>query len=262
MISKQLMNIKSQPIKILLLEVEINPFRKEYFITHKPQEMCFQTGEKLIVQCEKEVLLGTLTKTIPFSEDLDEEKIATYLSTARPIHNLDEAPTIAKRFCRIVRRANEEDIKLRKTLGEKLKEYKSLSEKFLEKLKITAKIIYLDHPLNQNKLYLYLVAPQKINHQLLFEMLSTQIKIEVVIKQIGSRDYARSLGGIGICGREICCRGFLKTIPPVTLSKVRLQNIVLEPEKISGVCSKLRCCLLYELPQEKNNKNYEKLSAL
>ncbi len=92
------------------------------------------------------------------------------------------------------------------------------------------------------------IAEKRHNLSRIAIRLAKLLHLKVEFNQIGARDYARKIGGVGICGREICCRTFLKEIPAITLDMARQQYLFAVPEKLSGICGRLMCCLRYELP--------------
>ncbi|MEO0132331.1 MAG: regulatory iron-sulfur-containing complex subunit RicT [candidate division WOR-3 bacterium] len=248
---------QTKAAKAALYEVKINPFRREYFVMSSAKTFEWSLNTQLVILCGKELLLGTLTKQKFFYDENYTETITQHYTRYLPhlhyepgFNRTDHAPD----FCQIIRIATEEDLALRANLEKEMPRLKTFFEDLLREFKLPAKIVCLDISLNRYKIYVYFTSPQKINYQLLHEQASETLKTRVEIKQVGTRDHARAVGGIGICGRLLCCESFLKNIPPVTLAKIREANIVFEPEKLSGVCSKLRCCLLYEIPKTEENK--------
>jgi cell fate regulator YaaT (PSP1 superfamily) len=92
----------------------------------------------------------------------------------------------------------------------------------------------------------YFTAETRVDFRALVSTLSRSLKAKVQMWQIGSRDETRFFATVGMCGRELCCNCFLKEIKPVSLKCARVQNLSLNPNKITGVCGKLMCCLRYE----------------
>lgn len=91
-------------------------------------------------------------------------------------------------------------------------------------------------------------AEKRYNLAIFAPKLAKILHVHVEFEQVGARDYAREMGGLGRCGREICCQKWLKQIPPITLEMARNQYIFSDPENITGICGRLLCCLRYELP--------------
>ncbi|MGQ9707425.1 MAG: PSP1 domain-containing protein, partial [bacterium] len=100
--------------------------------------------------------------------------------------------------------------------------------------------------LDKRKICFYFVAEDRVNFRMLHKAIASALNLRVAIKQIGVRDHTRLLGGLGICGRVVCCKQFLRELKPITLRMARQQNLFVEPTKISGLCGKLLCCLSYE----------------
>ena len=213
--------------EILLYDVQINPFRVEYVITKSLEEnLGFNLNEQVLIQVNKEILLGEITKIQKLSQSIPEMK------------------------SRIMRRANESDLIRKESFGKRTDETKEFFEQLLKRFKLPAKIVLIDWDFTQSKVYCYLTSERKINYLLLHETAVDSLKTRVAIKQIGIRDYARSIGGLAVCGRELCCSSFLKNMQSVTLTMARQQSIYIEPEKISGACGKLRCCISFENKRE------------
>ncbi len=97
-----------------------------------------------------------------------------------------------------------------------------------------------------NKVIIYFAAPGRVDFRELVKELASGLKARVELKQVGSRDEAKLVGGIGICGREFCCSSFLREFVPVSIKMAKNQNLALNPNKVSGGCGRLLCCLAYE----------------
>lgn len=99
---------------------------------------------------------------------------------------------------------------------------------------------------DRHKIVFYFTAEERLNFRSLHKAISQNLGIRVVIKQLGIRDYTRTTGGFGPCGRHLCCASFLSELKPITLRMARQQNLYVSPIKITGVCGKLLCCLGFE----------------
>ncbi|MEO0075111.1 MAG: regulatory iron-sulfur-containing complex subunit RicT [candidate division WOR-3 bacterium] len=229
--SKPERNQENEPTQTItsfnyLYEVRIHPFRTESVILKSEPPPCYKINDYVVVQTNREQNIGQIIKI-------------------SQIENIASAS-----HAQIIRIATQDDFNRKKNLQNQIRSAHEFFENLFKRFKINAKIVFVDIDLNHYKTYCYIVSEKKIDYLSLHETAADSLKTRIAIKQIGVRDYARCLGGIGICGRQLCCRAFLKNIPSITLSVVREQNIFIEPEKISGLCGKLRCCLLYEV-----NKN-------
>jgi len=125
---------------------------------------------------------------------------------------------------------------------------KNMTRGFLfENNMLDIKIVKEEFDMNVGLISFTYTAEKKYTMAKIASQLSKILHVRVEFKQIGARDYARVVGGLGLCGRELCCRIFLKEIPPVTLDMAREQYLFAAPEKLSGICGRLLCCLRYEL---------------
>ncbi len=102
------------------------------------------------------------------------------------------------------------------------------------------------HAFDHSKLTFYFTANGRVDFRMLVKNLAGIFRTRIELRQIGVRDEAKLLGGIGPCGRPICCRTYLQELTPVTIKMAKEQNLSLNPTKISGLCDKLMCCLKYE----------------
>jgi cell fate regulator YaaT (PSP1 superfamily) len=100
--------------------------------------------------------------------------------------------------------------------------------------------------LDRRKVCFYFASEERLDFRALHKAVSSSLNVRVAIKQIGVRDHARILGGLGACGRELCCKSFVRELKPIALRMARQQNLFVEPAKISGLCGKLLCCLAFE----------------
>jgi cell fate regulator YaaT (PSP1 superfamily) len=149
----------------------------------------------------------------------------------------------------VKRRATEEDI----TKAEQLEDTKmdALAEcgKLIDELKLPMKLIDADVNLENSRLTVYFGAESRVDFRELVRELSRRLKMRVEMRQVGPRDEAKMVGGFGRCGRQLCCQGFMSEFSPVSIKMAKAQNLPLNPMKISGICSRLLCCLGYEYEQ-------------
>ncbi|HIE13541.1 MAG TPA: hypothetical protein EYP63_09005 [Desulfotomaculum sp.] len=151
----------------------------------------------------------------------------------------------------VIRTATPEDAK--RVLSNKEKERQAFK---ICRDKITAhglpmKLIGVDYTLDGSKVIFYFTSEGRIDFRQLVRDLAAVFKTRIELRQVGVRDEAKILGGVGPCGRELCCATWLSEFAPVSIRMAKGQNLVLNPNKISGVCSRLMCCLRYE------NLNYQ-----
>ncbi len=162
----------------------------------------------------------------------------------------------------IARKASSEDIaewNKNKELEKKAFEFckENISDSNLE-----MKLIDVECQFDRHKLKFFFIADGRIDFRNLVRDLAATFKTRIEMRQIGVRDYAKRIGGLGLCGRPFCCSTFLKEFQPVTIRVARNQDININPQKISGVCGRLMCCLTYEEEFYENElKKYPKIGS-
>jgi len=146
----------------------------------------------------------------------------------------------------ILRKANEKDLENfeKKDVDEK-KAYDFCLKKIKER-EIPIKLIRVTFFTSERKAIFYFSSEGRIDFRDLVKDLAKKFRMRIEMRQIGIRDEAKMIGGIGLCGRQLCCKVFLNTIEPITLQMAKRQNINTNPVKISGLCGRLMCCLSYE----------------
>ncbi|MBN2380716.1 hypothetical protein JXM67_13035 [candidate division WOR-3 bacterium] len=145
-----------------------------------------------------------------------------------------------------IRKAGEVDLaaleEVRKWEQEALKTFLDVIEKY----ELPMKVVNVHAWADRQKVAFYFLTERRLDFRKLHKEISTILGCRVVIKQIGTRDHARLLGGLGPCGRQLCCFSFLSEIRPISLRTARQQNLYVNPDKISGMCGRLLCCLRFE----------------
>ncbi|MBN2363303.1 stage 0 sporulation protein [candidate division WOR-3 bacterium] len=126
----------------------------------------------------------------------------------------------------------------------------------VEHFSLPMKIVDVEYDSEESKIRLFFVSEERIDFRELVRDLAKHLHCRVDLRQIGVRDYATRLGGIGACGRETCCSMFLKEFKPITLQIAREQNLNLNTQKLSGLCGRLMCCLMYEWEMYKEASQY------
>jgi cell fate regulator YaaT (PSP1 superfamily) len=122
----------------------------------------------------------------------------------------------------------------------------SISGSRVRSLGLDMRILQAEVQFSGNKIILYFNSPGRVDFRDLVKDLAGALRARVELKQVGSRDEAKLIGGLGICGREFCCSSFLREFVPVSIKMAKNQNLALNPTKISGGCGRLLCCLTYE----------------
>ncbi|MGB9719916.1 MAG: regulatory iron-sulfur-containing complex subunit RicT [bacterium] len=133
---------------------------------------------------------------------------------------------------------------------EELREYEEFClielKNAINEFNLNMKVVYAHCQYDEERVIFYFTAEKKMKFRKLHRYISQKLNKRVVIKQIGARDYVRYAGGIGPCGRRICCATFLRDLKSISLRMAREQKIFVAPSKLSGICGKLLCCLNFE----------------
>ena len=146
----------------------------------------------------------------------------------------------------VIRIATEKDLAQVEENKEKANKAYGIIAKQVEKHNLKMKIIDIEYTFDNNKIIFYFAAEGRIDFRELVKDLAAIFKTRIELRQIGVRDEAKALGGIGPCGRSVCCNLFLGDFTPVSIKMAKEQNLSLSPTKISGLCGRLMCCLNYE----------------
>lgn len=156
----------------------------------------------------------------------------------------------------VIRIATEEDDIIVEKNKEKEKEAFKICKEKIAKHGLEMKLVDAEYTFDNNKLLFYFTADGRIDFRELVKDLAAVFRTRIELRQIGVRDEAKIMGGVGICGRELCCKTFLFDFAPVSIKMAKEQNLSLNPAKISGVCGRLMCCLKNE------QETYEHLNSM
>lgn len=215
----------------IIIGVSFRQAGKAYFFD--PGDEQIERGEHVIVETAKGVEYGTVV--VP-NREMAEEKIVAPL----------------KKIIRVAT-PKDEDIELKNREKEK-DAYKICLEK-IAKHRLEMKLIAAEYTFDNNKLLFYFTADGRIDFRELVKDLASVFRTRIELRQIGVRDETKICGGIGICGRTLCCHSYLSEFAPVSIKMAKEQNLSLNPTKISGVCGRLMCCLKNE------EEAYEELNS-
>lgn len=189
-----------------------------------PKELDIQAGQHVIVETARGVEYGCVVFPI---REVEDEKV---------IQPLKE----------VIRVATEADDKKEETNRKKEKEAYQICLKKIQQHELEMKLIDVEYTFDNNKVLFYFTADGRIDFRELVKDLASIFKTRIELRQIGVRDETKILGGIGICGRALCCHTYLSEFAPVSIKMAKEQNLSLNPTKISGVCGRLMCCLKNE----------------
>ena len=204
---------------------------KVYFFA--PGNRDIHAGDKVIVETARGVEFGSVVTGVKAVED---EKI---LQPLKPV----------------IRVATQEDIRKEAKNREKEKEAFKICLEKIRKHGLEMKLIDAEYTFDNNKVLFYFTADGRIDFRELVKDLASVFRTRIELRQIGVRDETKIRGGIGICGRPLCCHTYLTEFAPVSIKMAKEQNLSLNPTKISGVCGRLMCCLTNE------EETYEELNS-
>ena len=153
---------------------------------------------------------------------------------------------VVKPLKKLLRVATHSDEKVVETNQKRAKEAFAICEKKIAEHKLDMKLVSVEYTFDLNKVLFYFTADGRVDFRELVKDLASVFRTRIELRQIGVRDEAKVLGGLGICGRPLCCASFLDDFQPVSINMAKQQNLSLNPTKISGTCGRLMCCLKYE----------------
>ena len=204
---------------------------KIYFFA--PGKLNIQTGDKVIVETARGVEFGTV---VTGEKEVEDAKI---MQPLKPV----------------IRIATAEDKKKDAKNRDKEKEAFGICLEKIRKHGLEMKLIDAEYTFDNNKVLFYFTADGRIDFRELVKDLASVFRTRIELRQIGVRDETKIRGGIGICGRPLCCHTYLSEFAPVSIKMAKEQNLSLNPTKISGVCGRLMCCLTNE------EETYEELNS-
>lgn len=155
----------------------------------------------------------------------------------------------------VIRMATKEDEHVERKNHDKEKEAFRICKEKIRKHGLQMKLIDAEYTFDNNKVLFYFTADGRIDFRDLVKDLASVFKTRIELRQVGVRDETKILGGVGICGRTLCCNSYLSEFIPVSIKMAKEQNLSLNPTKISGVCGRLMCCLKNE------EETYEELNS-
>ncbi|EGQ23200.1 stage 0 sporulation protein YaaT [Sporosarcina newyorkensis 2681] len=198
-----------------------------------PLDMPVEVGNYVIVETARGIEYG---KVASRSNEIDDEDVVLPLK-------------------KIIRLADENDRELvRENQQEAEQAFDVCAEKIIEH-RLDMRLVDVEYTFDRNKIVFYFTAEGRVDFRSLVKDLASIFRTRIELRQIGLRDEAKMLGGIGPCGRMLCCSTFLGDFEPVSIKMAKDQNLSLNPSKISGLCGRLMCCLKYE------NDEYEEAKA-
>lgn len=169
-------------------------------------------------------------------------EFGTVNMTEKEVHPSEIVSPLKK----IIRIADEKDHKKYEENLQKKERALRLCQDKIDKHKLEMKLIDVEYTFDNSKIIFYFTADGRVDFRELVKDLASVFKMRIELRQIGVRDEAKMMGGIGTCGRSLCCHSWLTDFEPVSIKMAKVQNLSLNPTKISGICGRLMCCLKYE----------------
>ena len=214
-----------------VIGVRFRPAGKIYYFA--PGKFHIRQGGKVIVETARGIEFGTV---VAGPKEVKDEEVMQPLKS-------------------VIRIASEEDKRAEEKNREKEKEAFEICLEKIRKHNLDMKLINAEYTFDNNKVLFYFTADGRIDFRELVKDLAAVFRTRIELRQIGVRDETKIRGGIGICGRPLCCHTYLSEFAPVSIKMAKEQNLSLNPTKISGVCGRLMCCLTNE------EETYEELNS-
>ena len=198
-----------------------------------PTDLEIKTGDHVIVETARGIEYGSV---VLGCREVEDEKV---IQPLKPV----------------IRMATKADDEVEKRNHEKEKDAFKICKEKIKKHGLQMKLIDAEYTFDNNKVLFYFTADGRIDFRELVKDLASVFKTRIELRQVGVRDETKIVGGIGICGRTLCCHSYLSEFIPVSIKMAKEQNLSLNPTKISGVCGRLMCCLKNE------EETYEELNS-
>jgi cell fate regulator YaaT (PSP1 superfamily) len=204
-------------------QIYVKLCRAGKLIPFDPGNLSLKNDDPVVVETERGVTIGTVV-------DTPKAEICEY-------HD---------KITRVIRVATDEDYRQIERNREKEKNAYDICVKKIKEMNLPMKMIKTEFSLGGGKASFFFSADGRVDFRELVKSLAQELHTKIEMVQIGVRDEAKLSGGLGICGKEFCCSQFLRDFAPVSIKMAKVQNLALNPQKVSGGCGRLLCCLAYE----------------
>ncbi len=201
----------------------------------------FKCGAKVVIQTDRGMEIGEQVSLFcnGCNHSVTRERVLDYVKTSGPeFYKL--------RNGRIMREASTQDVDEHARLNSHLGEDIDRAALLAAQLQLDIKIVTVEHLLGGERIVFYFRSEERVDFRQLVRELASHYRTRIEMRQVGARDEARLVADYEICGRECCCKNFLKKLRPVSMKMAKVQKSTLDPTKVSGRCGRLRCCLRYE----------------
>lgn len=206
-----------------IVEVEFKGGRNEVCLN--PMEFPFKIGDLALVEVDKGEHIGRVSFV----------GLRDKMKDPNEIQN------------RVLRKASPDDLRTLEEICLKERESMKICMEKVHAHSLPMKLVDVEYQFDLKKLTFYFTAEGRVDFRELVKDLAGHFRVRIELRQIGVRDETKRLGGFGVCGRQLCCTTFLNCFSPITTQMARVQNLSLNPKKLSGACGRLKCCLKYEL---------------
>ena len=222
--------ISAAPLLYDVIEVIFKGGRKGFYVN---EGLDIQTGDFVLVEADRGIDFGTV------------HMVGEMVRMRVKSKGLDDSND----FPKVVRNATLKDIERWENNKEKESETFLIGRRTIDRMNLPMKLVDTEWQFDHKKVTFYFTADHRVDFRQLVRELARQFRTRVELRQIGARDEAARLGGIGSCGRELCCSTWLQEFKTVSTQAAKVQNLPLNPVRLSGQCGRLKCCLNYELEQ-------------
>lgn len=216
--------------------------------THPP-DMKFTCGAKVVIAGERGIEIGEQVSLTCFGceKSVDRDQMRSYAETSG-------GDTYRLKSGKILREATPSDLNEWQHIQDQVSEKLAICRRMVAEFGLDMKIVDCEHVFGGERVVFYFMAEERIDFRELVRRLASEFQTRIEMRQIGARDEARLLADVETCGRECCCKNFLKTLKPISMSMAKLQKTTLDIAKVSGRCGRLKCCLRYE------HESYQEMS--
>ena len=208
--------------KIEIIGIQFKGAGKIYYFS--PLNIKFKQGDFVVVETVRGLEMG---KTVIANKEVPAEEIEYELKP-------------------VIRKATQKDLDNEERNNKLAPLSFEIFKKFVRELNLEMKPLYCEYTVDCSKIIFYYCAEERVDFRDLLKLLTPEFKLRVELRQIGPREGARVIGGLGTCGRELCCNKYLQNFDFVTMKMAKEQSMSLNNSKISGACGKLMCCIAYE----------------
>lgn len=216
---------------ISVVGVRFKQAGKIYYFS--PGELQIELGQKVLVETSRGIELGEVAEQI---------KQVSVDDVVQPLKQ-------------VVRIATESDFSQAESNRRDEQEAFTIAQQKIEQHELDMKLVDVEYTFDRSKLVFYFTSDKRVDFRELVKELASCFRTRIELRQIGVRDEAKMVGGLGICGRALCCSDWMSDFAPVSIRQAKDQDLAMNPNKISGVCSRLKCCLRFEAEVYEDARN-------